>query len=50
MEPTLLDKLDEIVARLMDLSEELKMELIRRESEREGRYGKDESTHKIQAH
>ena len=32
-EPTLLDKLDEIVARLMDLSEELKMELMRREAE-----------------
>lgn len=33
MEPTLLDKLDEIVARLMDLSEELKIELMRRERE-----------------
>lgn len=38
-EPTLLDKLDEIVARLMDLTEELKTELMRRESEREERYG-----------
>ena len=45
-EPTLLDKLDEIVSRLMDLTEELKIELMRRE--REGENGKNESAYQIQ--